>query len=80
MQLRWRPEPKKGEYGHGFPGILDTIKDDKLPRNAQWTVERTRDNVDMATVGASNLLLNKFDGVFYKFDNLNDVSQWKRLQ
>ena len=36
MQLRWRPEPKKGEYGHGFPGILDTIKDDKLPLSGRW--------------------------------------------
>ena len=45
----------------------------------QWTAERTRDNVDMAAIGASNLLLNKFVGVFDKFDNLNQVQELLRL-
>ena len=33
--FRWKPNPSKGEYGFGFPGTLDTVQHNKLPRNAQ---------------------------------------------
>ena len=33
----------------------------------------------MISIGASNLVLNKFLGVFDKFDNLNDVQELLRM-
>ena len=45
----------------------------------KWSAERQGDNVDLALIGTTNLLLNKFVGVFHKFENLDEVEKLLRL-
>ena len=45
----------------------------------KWSAERQGDNVDLALIGTTNLLLNKFVGVFHKFDNLDEVIKYLRF-
>ena len=45
----------------------------------KWSAERQGDNVDLALLGTTNLLLNKFVGVFHKFDNLDEVIEYQNF-
>ena len=45
-----------------------------LPRNAQWSAERDAEFHDCRQTGLKNLMLNKFLGVFRKFDSLDQVT------
>ena len=45
----------------------------QMYRNAQWSAERDHEFHNMRETGIKNLMLNKFLGVFRKFDNLDEV-------
>ena len=45
----------------------------------KWSAERQDDNVDLALLGETNKILNKFVGVFHKFNNLNEVIKYLRF-
>ena len=45
----------------------------------KWSAEREGDNVDLMSIMTTNHLLNKFVGVFDKFDNLDEVIKYLRF-
>lgn len=51
----------------------ETVLD--LPRSNQWAVDRPQEELNKKVIGVSNLVLNKFLGVFNKFDSLEDVQK-----
>ena len=70
---RWRAEPEIEDLTYGLNGHLQAEQHKDLPRNAQWSAERDAEFHDCRQTGLKNLMLNKFLGVFRKFDNLDEV-------
>lgn len=71
---RWRAEPEIEDLTYGLNGHLQAEQHKDLPRNAQWSAERDAEFHDCRQTGLKNLMLNKFLGVFRKFDNLDEVT------
>lgn len=72
---RWRAEPEKEDLTFGLNGHLQAEQHKDLPRNSQWSAERDVEFHNMRATGIKNLLLNRFIGVFRKFDSLEQVSK-----
>ena len=75
LTYRWRAEPEKEDLTYGLNGHLQAEQHRDLPRNSQWTQERDNEFHNMRATGLKNLLLNRFVGVFRKFDSLEQVSK-----